>query len=344
MEYSIFEDNFRAEKKKEFEDRYSPYCDLVYYNSSRNPKLRLAMRVLKPAKPSYILVMTHGWHMTIPEFIPMETPQEDCDYLTLQVDMRGRAYSEGEADCNGWELFDVVDAVNFARKNYKEYLIDSSIVYFEGGSGGGGNAYGILGKFPDFFAAATALCGISDYALWYEQDEEGEFRDEMDVWVGCTPSQNPNAYKARSGLHLLENLYTPLFIAHGETDVRVPVVHARNYVKKAKELGKTELIQYEELPNVGNRAHWGNADAEQMERIRRMSEENRVCNRKKTVLPSKGTLIVGGYLFTQNFSVVLESLDKTAVLEYDLPQKKFILHAHEGCICTITMQPELNVE
>lgn len=331
MEYEIYEDKIRASEDKDLTSRYSPYCDFVYYESSRTPGIRMAMKVLKPSRPSYILVKTHGWHMSVEPFVHMYEPVEDLDYLTLQVDMRGRAFSLGKPDCNGWELYDVIDAVNYARERYKEYIIDKSIVYFEGGSGGGGNAYSIVGKFPDFFAACTALCGISDYGMWYENDSDGEFRDEMDIWIGCTPAQNPMAYKSRSGLYLLENLYTPMFIAHGETDVRVPVEHARKYVERAGEVGKTSLVHYLELKGVGTRDHWGNATPQQMKEMKYLSEQNRLRNRKEIELPDKGRLVVAGYVFTKKFSVVLDSMDKTAVLEYDLHKNRFDVISEVKC-------------
>lgn len=336
MSYELFEDTIRISCNKSFQNHYSKYCDFIYYHSSINPELRLAMRVLKPAKPSYILVKTHGWHMSIPEFVPMDTPVENMDYLTLEVDMRGRAFSEGNQDCNGWELYDIIDAVAYAQAHYREYISDSSVIYFEGGSGGGGNAYAIIGKFPDFFAACTSLCGITDYQTWYEGDSIGEFRDEMDVWINGTPSEKPMAYKTRSGLHLLENLHTPLFVAHGETDERISVEHARNYMERAKSLGKDHLIHYLELKEVGTRAHWGNASKEQLERLQYFSEKNRQDNRKEIHLPEKGRLVVGGYLYTKRFSVVLDSIDKLAVLEYDLTKDQFQLYSEGDIEYTIT--------
>lgn len=44
------------------------------------------------------------------------------------------------------------------------------------------------------------MCGITDYAVWYEQDEIGEFRDELDIWIGCSPDDDAMAYRSRSGL------------------------------------------------------------------------------------------------------------------------------------------------
>lgn len=324
MTYEQFEDRLREEHKDEADriNQYSPYCDLIYYPSSIHPEIQLAMRVLKPGTPSRILVTTHGWHMSIPPFVHMDQPHSD-GYLTIEVDMRGRAYSGGSADCNGWELLDVIDAVNYVRKHYASCIVDPDVVYFEGGSGGGGNAYAIVGKFPDYFTAATALCGITDYSLWYENDDIGEFRDELDVWIGCTPEENREAYRSRSGIELLPNLLTPLFAVHGDTDARVGVNQARLYMEHARKLGLADRVRYLELPGVGTRDHWGNATPEEMQRVRQESERNRVEHKKPVEIPDRGSFIVAGYLITKKFSVILDSLDHVATVEYDLEHNTF---------------------
>lgn len=331
MKLDIYEDKVRKEKEEFQIARSSPYCDLIYYKSSRDSSLNLAMKVIKPEKPGYIMAMTHGWHMSISDFVFMNEPVENNEYLILEVDMRGRAYSEGNPDCNGWELYDVIDAVNFAREYYKDYIKNPEIVYFEGGSGGGGNAFSIIGKFPDFFAAATALYGISDYELWYRNDSIGEFRDEMDIWIGCDPDDNQEAYRARSGIRLLENLHTPLFIAHGENDLRVPAEHSRNYVRRAAEIGKSNLVKYMELKGVGTRGHCGNATPEQIQGMNEDSEKNRAFNRAPVEIPDNGKLVIAGYLFTKKFSVVLDSMDKVAVLEYDVKKNEYKVISRQFC-------------
>ncbi len=86
MDTSLFEDQ-RVEKRKDEQgqNQYSPYCDFIYYTSSRDPELRLAMKVIKPARPGYILAMTHGWHMSAEPFAYMEKPREDQPFLIVQV-------------------------------------------------------------------------------------------------------------------------------------------------------------------------------------------------------------------------------------------------------------------
>lgn len=323
---STFSDEYRAEKSLSGkENRYSKYCDLIYYESSVTPGIQLAMVVFKPEKPGRIIASTHGWHMSMPKYQPMEDEPKD-EYLWVYADMRGRAFSEGKQDCNGYELHDVIDAVEYVKKHYAAYISDAETVYYYGGSGGGGNGYEILNKFPDYFAAATVMCGISDYARWYQDDYAvGEFRDEMDVWIGCAPDQNPMAYQSRSGLHGIRNLHTPLFIAHGNTDLRVQICQARLYVAEAARIGKGDLVSYYEMDGVGTRQHFGNATPEQMEEMSRRDAAHRVAHQTPVSLPEKGSLWVHGYLVTKHFSVWLDSVDKVAELTYDLSRGAYEL-------------------
>lgn len=330
---SIYSDELREVKNTDKkENQYSKYCDLIYYESSVTPGFKMAMLVFKPEKPSYIVATTHGWHMSIPKYQPMEDKPKD-EYLRVHVDMRGRAFSDGKQDCNGYELHDIIDAVEYVKKHYTEYILDPEVIYYSGGSGSGGNCYEILNKFPDYFAAASAMFGISDYARWYQDDYIlGEFRDELDVWIGCSPDENPMAYQARSGLHGIKNLLTPLFISHGETDSRVQVCQARLYVDAAQKAGKGDLVSYYELEGVGNRNHMGNATQEQREILDRLALENRVTHKTPVTIPQSGSFCVHGYLVTKKFEVWLDSIDKVADLTYDLSTKTFELK------CTVPVQ------
>ncbi|MGI6610573.1 MAG: alpha/beta hydrolase family protein [Limnochordia bacterium] len=221
----------------------------VVYSSSRDTDCQLFTDVYLPAHPAPLLLLFHGWHgerRSARHMAQVLAPY----FVVVNVDMRGRGPSGGVPDVNGWELLDGIDAVNYVRRRYAEFIRDPETVYCLGGSGGGGNTYAAMAKFPHFFAAGVVLCGISDYALWYNGDRVGEFRDEMDVWLGVTPDQDPNAYRARSGLHLLPNLRAPLLIFHGVEDPRVPVVMARRYKAFAEELSKP--VAYVELPGLGH--------------------------------------------------------------------------------------------
>ncbi len=319
----IYEDKVRLEKQDESKNQYSRYRDLIYYESSRTPGLRLAMTVCKPAKPTPLMLTTHGWHMSMPAYKPND--EKPAANLFVYVDMRGRAFSTGQPDCNGLELYDVIDAAEYVKEHYKEYISDPEITYFQGGSGGGGNCYAILNKFPDYFAAAASMCGPSDYMEWYDDDPIGEFQDELDVWIGKRGEKGSynEAYASRSGLYGLENLYTPLFIGHGNDDNRVPVSHAHHYLARAKELGKDHLIGYYELDGVGRGDHWTGASEDQMRMLYAGVDKVFADHKTPIELPRQGRLIVQGYLVTKHFSIFLDSIDKMGEIIYDLDENSF---------------------
>ncbi|MCX7824871.1 MAG: prolyl oligopeptidase family serine peptidase [Verrucomicrobiae bacterium] len=196
------------------------------YPSSQDPSPKLYANFIKPDQPRPILLSMHGWHGQAKrkhaDNVETVTSQP---WFVIEPDMRGRGDSTGKPDANGWELQDAVDAVEFAKKEYAPLIATPECVYLTGGSGGGGNVLGLVGKFPDYFCAAVCECGISDYGLWFEHDRKGEFRDELEGkgWIGGTPRTNPEAYASRGGLTTVSNLLTPLAITHGELDPRCPV-------------------------------------------------------------------------------------------------------------------------
>ena len=306
----------------------SKKVDFLQIKSSVTDSVRFAIAVYKPAKPSRIILLSHGWHQSIkPPAAQSENPYPD--FLTVQVDMRGREYSTGKPDCNGYELYDFYDAYKYVIQNYRDYISDTTQIYFSGGSGGGGNGYAILGKFPDLFCSTVITSGISNYADWFYQDKNGEFRDDMIPWIGFSPTNNPEAYRSRSGITTIKNVLTPVYIIHGETDIRVPVSHARNFVLAGKKLDKE--IHYLELKNVGTKDHWGNITKDQeleKERFRSKALEFRAPPK----LHEKGRLIVSGYVVTKHFSVFMDSVNSIGLIKYNLRNNQIKLLKGKGKI------------
>ncbi|MEP0366987.1 MAG: alpha/beta fold hydrolase [Cyclobacteriaceae bacterium] len=304
----------------------SEYVDFIRINSTISDSVAFALAIYKPRKPSPILLLSHGWHMSLLAPKP-ETESLNPNFLVVQVDMRGRQYSTGQPDCNGFELYDFYDAYRYVISQYAEYITDPSQVYFMGGSGGGGNGYGLVGKFPDLFCSAMISSGISDYALWFEADSIGEFRDEMIPWIGVSPEESAQAYQSRSGITTVENVLTPLYVAHGETDMRVSVVQSRIYYQKARKLKK--MIEYKEFAGVGARRHWSNMTKEQQiekDAFRIKALETRMSPE----LPVSGELVVAGFLVTKHFSVFMNSIDEVGRIRYDLKRKKLIFLKGSG--------------
>lgn len=309
------------------------------YPSSSDPSLHLFAKFTCDTPKGVLLVKMHGWHGQVKSSSPDNIPDPlQQGYFVIQPEMRGRGDSTGNPDCNGWELQDVIDAVTFARAHYRDRIETPDIVLLWGGSGGGGNAYGLLGKFPDYFAAARITSGMSDYALWYTFDAKGEFRDEMEgpvppkspgrkPWIGGNPTNNAEAYRSRGGLTTVDNLLTPTLIFHGELDIRVPAAHARLWVGAAEGKGLGSLVTYHELAGVGKGDHFSHITAPQRAFYAKTSAEFLQTHRTPPTLPRKGTLVVAGYVKTKAFEVILDSVDHVGRVDYDLDAARFDVHA-----------------
>lgn len=317
-----------------------PLREYVQYPSSSDSSLRLFAQFRCPASSGIILVKMHGWHgaVKVAHTDNISNPIER-GYFVIEPEMRGRGEATGSPDCNGWELQDVIDAVEFAKVRYRDRIVSPEIVLLWGGSGGGGNAYGLVGKFPDYFSAAIMESGMSDYGLWHTFDRKGEFRDEMEgvdgkdpkgrpAWIGGSPETNAEAYRSRGGLTTVGNLLTPSMIFHGSDDVRVPAMHARLWAGAALGQGRGSLVAYHEMPGVGdNRLHNANETKVQQTARIRAAEAFLRAHRAPPVLPSSGSLVVAGYVKTARFEVILDSIDRVGRVDYDLAAGRFEVHA-----------------
>jgi pimeloyl-ACP methyl ester carboxylesterase len=272
----------------------------------------------------------HGWHGQVKASHPDNVAPPRCrEWFLIEPEMRGRGDSTGKQDANGWELHDVVDAVEFAKAHFADSIADPDAIHLIGGSGGGGNTLGLVGKFPDYFCTAVCECGISDYALWFEEDAVGEFRDELETagWIGGSPATEPEAYASRGGLTTLDNLLTPLALVHGDLDARCRVNQARRYVETAQRRGKGALIDYLELRSVGGLGHYDGMTPEQNRQREEFINRHLATHRRPIRIPTRGAFVVAGYLKTKEFQVILPSINRIARLEYDLEAPRFVLSA-----------------
>ena len=306
----------------------SATVDFVRIRSTKTENVQIAIVVFKPAKPSPVLLLSHGWHGSVSKPKP-NADNPHSQFLTIEVDMRGRTYSTGKQDCNGYELYDFYDAYRYALVHYRDLISDPDQVYLRGESGGGGNGFGLVGKFPDLFCSAVINCGPSDYELWYRCDSVGEFRDEMVPWIGVTPDENPEAYASRSGITTVANVLTPSYVCHGELDKRVPAEHSRRYYDIAKRMNKP--VRYLELKGVGDERHWGNITDEQNTQ-KHQFEQEALARHEVPVLPLSGRLFVAGFLVTKTFLVFMNSVDDIGIIDYDLGRHRVEFVIGEGVV------------
>lgn len=321
-----------------------PLREYREYPGSTAPSLKLFAQFRCATPTGVLLVKMHGWHgaVKVAHSDNIANPIER-GYFVIEPEMRGRGEATGSPDASGWELQDVIDAVEFAKVRYRDRIESPQIVLLWGGSGGGGNAYGLVGKFPDYFSAAIMESGISDYGLWHLLDRKGEFRDELEgvdgkdpkgrpAWIGGSPETNAEAYRSRGGLTTVGNLLTPTLIFHGSDDVRVPALHARLWAGAALGQGRGGLVTYRELAGVGDdRRHNANETKEQQTARTRAAEAFLRAHRAPPTLPPSGSLVVAGYVKTARFEVLLDSIDRVGRVDYDLPTGTFQVHAATAC-------------
>ena len=331
----------------------APLREYRDYPRSGDATLKLFARFECAAPTGIMLVNMHGWHGGVkrPTSDTVDDPLAK-NYFVISPEMRGRGDATGQPDCNGWELQDVIDAVEFARRHYRDRIVSPEVVFLSGGSGGGGNVFALLGKFPDTFAAARAYYGISDYALWHAFDRKGEFRDELQgidgrdpkgrpPWIGGSPETNPEAYRSRGGLTTVGNLLTPTLVFHGSDDARVPVLHARLWVGAAHGAGRGALVTYHEQAGVGDHRHNGNETKAQLAFRNRTSDDFLRTHRTPPLLPERGSFIVAGYVKTARFEVMLDSVDRVGRVEYDLPAGRLDVFAPTARTATVRLrQPD----
>lgn len=299
------------------------------YRSSIDSSMQLYGQFIPLAEPAPLQLSMHGWHGSVktPHGDNVAAPANEI-YFRVQPEMRGRGDSDGKPDANGWELQDAVDALNAAKQIFPSATADVT-PHLHGGSGGGGNVLGLLGKFPDLFASAVCECGISDYALWYAHDSVGEFRDELrdKNWVGGDPQSNPEAYLSRGGRTTAGNLLTPLLMMHGCDDKRVPFEQAQVYIEALKHHGKEWLAYLQAYPGVGVPGHFSGMNDATHALRKKMIAEHHGQHLQAPTLRTSGRMVVAGYLRTAAFDVTLETVDQVALLEYDLKRSRFVIKA-----------------
>lgn len=150
-------------------------------------------------------------------------------YATLQINYRG---SGGYGDAFeragfrewGWKMQDdVTDGTLWAIESG---ITDRETVCIYGGSYGGYATLRGIQKEPDLYQCAVGYVGVYDMPKFFRGDGSDASRnDRMDEWLAQRIADNEKDMIAISPAHNVEKIKTALFIAHGENDVRVPMVH-----------------------------------------------------------------------------------------------------------------------
>jgi dipeptidyl aminopeptidase/acylaminoacyl peptidase len=145
----------------------------------------------------------------------------------------GRAYRQR---LNGqWGVVDLQDCVNAARYLVAEGEADPGRLIVKGGSAGGYTTVCAL-TFTEEFAAGSSYYGLADveqFALGDTHKFELEYEHTL---VGPYP-EAAELYRARSPIHFVDRIVTPMLVLQGTDDDVVPPAHAERIVEALRERG-----------------------------------------------------------------------------------------------------------
>ncbi|MGI9493972.1 MAG: S9 family peptidase, partial [Geminicoccaceae bacterium] len=144
----------------------------------------------------------------------------------------GRAYRER---LNGrWGEVDVLDCINAARYLADAGKADPDCLAITGGSAGGFTTLAAL-AFHDVFKAGASHFGVSDLEALAKETHKFESR-YLDRLIGPYPAR-ADLYQARSPIHHVDGLDSPMIFFQGPEDVIVPPNQAEMMVEALRKKG-----------------------------------------------------------------------------------------------------------
>jgi dipeptidyl aminopeptidase/acylaminoacyl peptidase len=123
-----------------------------------------------------------------------------------------------------WGIVDIEDAASGVEWLAANKFIDDSKVAIRGGSAGG---YTVLAAmaFEDVFSAGTSYFGISDLEVLYKGGTHKYESRYLDQLIGAYPEAR-DVYLARSPIHHVDKIRSPLLLLQGMDDEVVPPVQS----------------------------------------------------------------------------------------------------------------------
>ena len=134
-----------------------------------------------------------------------------------------------------WGITDTADCINAARHLANEGVVDPNRLLIRGGSAGGYTTLCAL-TFHDGFAAGTSYYGISDLEP-FATGETHKFESRyLNTLVGPWP-EAVDLYRARSPIHAVDMISTPMLVLQGAEDEVVPPSQAEVMVDALRAKG-----------------------------------------------------------------------------------------------------------
>jgi hypothetical protein len=269
------------------------------------------------------------------------------DYFCICVEIRGHGDSAGKQDDNGLEIMDIYDGMQAAGRRYGE-LVDMSNISIAGYSGGGGNVYFAVLKFPFLFRGAITFFGISDYGMWGRLYQR--CRPYIEANVGGSLEEVPQKYMVRNAALAAGNLRgTRFHIAYDQEETICPKIMNTVFFNAAKERGYENIFVHESRKEDKDR--WLHKKRQVDGHLCPMEDvfmhDLASSSPGALVMPMAGALTVLGFIVTPKFKCVLrKGHDAVATVEYDFGQTEAWMDivpvtATQDCVGELTLAADL---
>jgi pimeloyl-ACP methyl ester carboxylesterase len=225
--------------------------------------------------------------------------------VAIAPDMRGKGGSAGRWDSSGLDVHDILDAVLAAVARYPGE-IDARNLSIVGYSGGGGNAIACMTRFPDLFQTYVSFFGIADYGGWHRSGGRPDCNEVMEAALGGTPDQLPKLYAARNFIPAAGNARSGrLHFVWDEDETMCPPAMTEAFLRVHREAGLANATIH--VSRQGDAPRWthsyrsGNPDLSAADDL--YLADVLAPKAASPVLPTRGRLVVPGYLVTRTFQV-----------------------------------------
>lgn len=297
---------------------------LTYRSTVDNTYPLYAIAVYDNTRDHLPLIVLLGSYMGNGEMlIPELRHMAEAGLFALAPCMRGRNESAGRRDSGGVEIMDIYDAIQTALISYTS-RIDANNINIWGRSGGGGNVYLCVTRFPDLFRCAVALYGISDYGYdrhlgWYYAGASPQHRTQLEKDIGH-PDRVSERYMARcSLLGAGNNNQTAVHLFCDAEEEICPLYFHSEYLARAVAHGCQNIQLH--LSGPGDAVRWTHdrrgytlADSEA-----RYLPAILDGTTPQSEMPSEGSLTVLGFLKSRRFSIWLgDGQNAVANVRYSL--------------------------
>ncbi|GHB72673.1 peptidase S9 [Streptomyces viridiviolaceus] len=199
-----------------------------------------------PAEPAPCVIHLHGGpeEQERPVFNPLyhEILGRGLDIFAPDVrGSSGHGRSFVDADLGTGRFAALDDVADCAAHAVLAGPADPSRLAVMGRSYGGYLTFASLVWHPDLFRTGVAVCGMSDFATFFEGTEP---------WIAQSaahkyghPERDRELLRSLSPMSRIDALRVPVLAVHGEHDTNVPPGESEQFVRAARERGRTaELL------------------------------------------------------------------------------------------------------